>query len=60
METQEIVTVAQCFAGREFNEQELTVLADLCAEAAKQWRVQSRGGGGTGGCRGGVFLSCPR
>ena len=56
METQEIVTVAQCFAGREFNEQELAVLADLCAEAAKQWREQLREGVEPEDCRG-VFLT---
>ena len=57
METQEIVTVAQCFAGREFNEQELAVLADLCAEAAKQWREQLREGVEPEDCRGVFFTA---
>lgn len=56
METQEIVTVAQCFAGREFNQRELEVLTDLCAEAAKQWREQLREGVEPEDCQG-VFLT---
>lgn len=56
MEVQEIVTVAQCFAGREFNEKELEVLAALCEEAAKQWREQLREDVEPEDCKG-VFLT---
>lgn len=50
--SEEIVTVAQCFAGRTLTEREQEALADLCGIAQEQWTNQLREGVDPEDCRG--------